>query len=151
MNNLVHITRNRFGTSLARRAAVFGLAACVSVLFGAQNLTASSTHVERVLRGAMFVGVAVGNTIAATDHDGTRFHMYFLNGGAVTYMNEHGTKDSGRWRIRFEDDAVCVRWQSSNRQERCAVIRMSGNQLSLDGDIAARQAELLGTIVVGFD
>lgn len=115
------------------------------------STASAKSHEGTVLKGAMFVGIAIGNTVAGTLPDGTRFHLYFLNGGVSTYVDEAGEKDFGRWWIRPVDSAVCIRWNQIDDQDRCAVIRMQGSQLSLDGNLPTQSAELLGTIVVGFD
>jgi len=115
------------------------------------TIPAASADDGQVLRGSMFVSVLSGNTMSGTTPSGAEFHVYFLSGGVATFVDENERMDVGRWRIRQEDDAVCVQWQTLVSEEQCAVVTMEGSTLTLEGDVPVGQVELLGTIVTEFD
>ncbi len=125
----------------------------VAILIAAMTPPVHATYAEngRQLKGAMFVGVMIGNTVAGKRGDGTRYHVYFLNGGIATYADEHAEKDFGRWWLRPEDNALCLEWRSLRGGEsRCAPIWLDGRILSAKGHALMHRAELLGAVVAGF-
>lgn len=126
------------------RVSLFGLALLAAP-------PAATAEDGTVLRGSMFVSVASGNTISGINKDGVRFHVYFLSGGVATFADENDRIDVGRWRIRPEDDAVCVLWKTITVDELCAIVTMDGGTLLLDGDVPVGEVELMGTIVTDFD
>ena len=109
------------------------------------------THAEpEVLKGTKFMAVVNTNTISGKTKTGVEFHVYFLSGGIATYEDKAGKKDTGTWRMR-EDDAVCVTWKGSLAgKERCAIVKMKGRTLKLEGNTRVGQVELLGGIASEF-
>ncbi len=124
--------------------------AAIMVLALAPWFISTATSDSHQLKGTMFMSVANGNTFAGRLKNGTAFKVYFLSGGIATYIDDTGKQDSGLWRVR-NDDAVCVRWKTMNGAgERCAIVRMEGTTLKLEGNVRVGEVQLLGGIVEGF-
>ena len=109
------------------------------------------THAgTEVLKGTKFIAVVNGNTISGKTKTGTEFYAYFLSGGIASYKDKAGKKDTGTWRMR-EDGAVCVTWTGPLAgKERCAIIKLKGRTLKLEGNTRIGQVELLGHLVTEF-
>ena len=133
---------------LPYRKLVTGLVGVVAVFLW---IGGASADEPTVLRGGMFIDVMSGNTISGTTPEGVRFHVYILNGGVATFVDENERMDVGRWYVRQSDDAICIRWKQIQDEERCAVVTRDGNTLNLDGDTPIGEVKLDGTIVTGFD
>lgn len=118
--------------------------------FGAVTFKTSVADETKTLKGSMFVTIANANTFRGTLKNGVSFQAYFLQGGLATYMDEKGNHDSGTWRVR-QDDAVCVQWKTMDPDtERCAIVRLDGSKLVLEGNTRVGEVEILGTIAPNF-
>ncbi len=109
------------------------------------------THAEtEVLKGTKFMAVVNGNTISGKTKTGTEFYVYFLSGGIATYVDRAGKRDTGTWRMRG-DGAVCVTWKGPLAgKERCAIVKLKGRTLKLEGNTRIGEVELLGHLVSEF-
>ena len=102
------------------------------------------------LRGTQFIGLVKEKTLSGETTAGVKFHIFFLRGGAVTYEDERGRKDNGKWRVT-KRDAVCVRWKRMFKgAERCAYAYFRNGKLTYRGAIGMGTVNLLAYIAEGF-
>ncbi len=143
------MTKIVFIKSLLTAGALLAAYVGFSVAFA--MAPAGITHTEtEVLKGTKFIAVVNGNTLSGKTKAGAEFHAYFLTGGIAGYEDKAGEKDTGTWRMR-EDGAVCVTWKGPLAgKERCAIVKMKGNILKLEGNTRVGQVELLGHIASDF-
>ena len=60
-----------------------------------------------------FVTATNGNTLTGISSHGTRYYIYFLSGGSVTYRSTNGDRDTGAWHLD-DNGNVCVSWRNLN-------------------------------------
>ena len=98
------------------------------------------------LKGTQFIQVLNGNTLAGKNSSGVDYRVYFLTGGIVTYENDEGIKDTGRWRVH-DDGSICLTLLKRFKgEERCTVVMIEGRELSWRGEKLSGKGRLLGTI-----
>ncbi|MCW9033765.1 MAG: hypothetical protein OQJ97_06050 [Rhodospirillales bacterium] len=102
------------------------------------------------MRGTQFIGLVKGKTLSGKNTAGVKFHLYFLRGGIVTYMDKKGSKDTGKWYVK-DDKYICVRWQKmyANKQ-RCASAYYKDRKIIYHGMHGSGEVDLLAYIADGF-
>jgi hypothetical protein len=77
-------------------AKVFSFAAGLGgSLLAASLLLQPMAASARDSQGDRFITATEGNTVSGTAAAGLAYHLYFLAGGQVTYVDETGMTDSG--------------------------------------------------------
>lgn len=100
----------------------------------------------QAVRGDQFITMMQNNTLSGTTAAGHAFNVYFLPGGAATYEDASGARDSGTWRL---DDAgdVCVAWQQpADKQEGCFRVTVDGRKVAWDSKTGGGRATLRGGV-----
>ena len=84
----------------------------------------------RTLLGSEFVEAIKDNTIAGKSASGMPYHLYFVEGGLLTYTDAGGHQDRGTWRIEENGD-VCLEWRTSNAPvSGCYRVAVNGDQMT---------------------
>lgn len=93
-----------------------------------------------------FMSMMQSNTLSGTNDAGHGFNIYFLPGGAVTYQDASGTRDSGSWRLDEAGD-VCVTWQHpAEHKEGCFEVTIDGNKIAWEGKPGSARGTLRGGV-----
>ena len=129
-------------SSFAARLAGSLLAAS----FLMQPLAASA----RDSQGDRFITATEGNTVSGTTPAGLAYHLYFLAGGQVTYVDETGTMDSGSWKLDPTGN-VCLQWQKPiDAMEGCFQPSISGDRVTLENKDGSLNGTLNGSVTDRF-
>ena len=109
------------------------------------SLSAIDAKAEK-LTGTQFVTVMQNNTLTGRNEEHTRYHIYFLPGGIVTYENRHGVTDHGTWMLDRNGD-VCVTWESllAGRQN-CYDVSIDKNNITFGNRNGSLKGDLLGGV-----
>lgn len=111
-----------------------------------QPLTASA----RDSQGDRFITATEGNTVSGTTPAGLAYHLYFLAGGQVTYLDETGVTDSGTWNLDPGGN-VCLRWQKPiDGMEGCFQPSISGDRVTLGSKDGSLNGTLNGNVTDRF-
>ncbi|MGH6881793.1 MAG: hypothetical protein ACREFM_12810 [Hypericibacter sp.] len=125
-------------------AGLSGLILAVSLLM--QPLPASA----RDSQGDRFITATEGNTFSGTTSAGLAFHLYFLAGGQVTYIDETGTVDSGTWNLDPGGN-VCLRWQKPvDAMAGCFQPSIAGDRVTLENKDGSLNGTLNGSVTDRF-
>lgn len=96
--------------------------AALALPMGAQ---AASQHIY----GDQFITTMQGNTLSGKSASGHVFNIYFLPGGEVTYDDDAGVADKGKWHLDQDGD-VCVAWHNpADAQEGCFRVLIEGDKV----------------------
>jgi hypothetical protein len=108
-------------------------------------MLASQAGAEQ-LRGDNFISVMQGNTLSGKSQMGVNYNVYFLPGGDVSYQDQSGRIDKGKWSIDKDGD-VCVKWTSpSNLANDCYKVDVDGRKVSWQGKTGSGHAGLRGEV-----
>jgi hypothetical protein len=103
----------------------------------------------QLLTGDEFITVMQNNTLSGTTAAGDAFNVYFLPGGAVTYRDARGARDSGTWHL--DQDGVCVDWRNpGDKAQGCFRVLVEGDRVTLQGPSGNSRATLRGGIAETF-
>lgn len=101
-------------------------------------------------QGDRFVTATEGNTVSGTTAAGLSYHLYFLAGGQVTYLDETGAMDSGAWNLDPGGN-VCLRWQKPiDGMEGCFQPSISGDRVVLQNKDGSLSGTLNGSVTDRF-
>ena len=120
------------------------------VLACAVLLAAALPAQALILQGDRFVTAMKDNTVSGRTAAGTAYNLYFLPGGAVTYSDAAGNRESGSWRLDRVGD-VCVSWHGNAAMPvGCYRVRADGRNLVWGNDSAHTDETLRGAVTNAF-
>ena len=103
-----------------------------------------------ILQGDRFVTAMKDNTVSGRTGAGTAYNLYFLPGGAVTYSDAAGRRESGNWRLDQVGD-VCVSWHGNAAMPAgCYRVRANDRSLAWGNDSAHTAETLRGAVTNAF-
>jgi hypothetical protein len=115
---------------------------CVLPLLSLSTLDAKADK----LTSSQFITVMQNNTLTGRNEEHTRYHIYFLPGGLVTYENRHGVNDHGTWMLNNNGD-VCVTWESLMAgKQNCYSVSVDKNAVTFGNKNGSLKGDLLGGV-----
>jgi len=103
-----------------------------------------------ILQGDRFVTAMKDNTVSGRTAPGTAYNLYFLPGGAATYSDAAGHRESGSWRLDRVGD-VCVSWHGNAALPAgCYSVRANGRSLVWGNDSTHTDEMLRGAVTNAF-
>lgn len=122
----------------------------LSIAVGIALLPTSAQAEKTRVHGDQFMSMVQGNTVSATNAAGAAFNIYFLPGGDVSYKDDAGVSDKGKWRLDNDGD-VCVVWENvAEATERCFRVWADGNKVSWEGKSGSGSGQLRGGVTDTF-
>jgi hypothetical protein len=126
------------GKPMAQRA----LFAASILTLGALGMPAAAD----MLDGTEFVEAMKDNTIVGKSASGVPYHLYFVEGGLLTYVDAGGHQDHGTWQVD-ESGNVCLHWNSSNAPlSGCYRVAVNGDQMTWGKADTKVEFELQGSV-----
>ena len=115
------------------------------VLAPVLSFVASDAQADKLVP-SQFISVMQNNTLTGRNAEGTRYHVYFLPGGLVTYENRHGVNDQGTWMLNKDGD-VCVTWTSLMAgKQNCYAVDVNKNNVTFGNKNGSLKGDLLGGV-----
>ncbi len=100
----------------------------------------------RILHGSVFVEIMKDNTVVGKSASGMPYHLYFVEGGLLTYTDAGGHQNHGTWRVGESGD-VCLHWRASNAPvSGCYRVVVNGDQMTWAGANTKVQFVLQGGV-----
>jgi hypothetical protein len=104
----------------------------------------------QILQGDRFITAMKDNTVSGETATGTAYNLYFLPGGAATYSDAVGHRESGNWRLDRLGD-VCVSWHGAAALPTgCYRVRADGRSLAWWNKSASSGETLRGMVTNAF-
>jgi len=98
------------------------------------------------LDGSEFAEAMKDNTIVGKSASGMPYHLYFVEGGLLTYADAGGHQGHGTWRVDESGD-VCLHWSSSNAPlSGCYRVAVNGDQMTWAKADTKVEFELQGSV-----
>ena len=113
-------------------------------------LSAALPAHAQILQGDRFITAMKDNTVSGRTAAGAAYNLYFLPGGAATYSDAAGHRESGSWRLDQVGD-VCVSWHGAAALPTgCYRVTADGRSLSWSSKSGRSGETLRGAVTNAF-